>query len=295
METGPIFIGGLANSGKTELRLMLEVHPNLSLTRRTYMWTRFYQRFGDLAIHENFERCLTQMLQNKHIQALEPDVARIRSDFLQGKPTYAQLFGLIHSQYAARIGKPRWGDQLGSVERYATPIFEGYPTARMIQMVRNPRHIYEEAKARSHQRPGKVGWTMAAWLHSVRCASDNLCRFPNHYKIVTYERLMSQPEETLREVCEFIGEEYLPEMVNESRVNLQSFSQVPAAEMSMRERAFVQQQAKSELLGLGYTLETNEFSIRDRLLYLGLDWPINRAAMLAWQSRNREITPAPGA
>ena len=78
MSNGPIFIGGLSFSGKTQLRLLLGTHPNIVITRRTRMWTRFYGRFGDLSRPENFERCLEAMLRNKHICALNPDPARIR-------------------------------------------------------------------------------------------------------------------------------------------------------------------------------------------------------------------------
>lgn len=106
METGPIFIGGLANTGKTELRLMLEAHPHLCFTRRTYMWTRFYERFGDLGRPENLEKCLTAMLAHEPIRQLQPDLARIRAEFAQASPTYARLFGLFHAHHAVRMGKP---------------------------------------------------------------------------------------------------------------------------------------------------------------------------------------------
>src|SRR5262245_50478355 len=116
MNGGPIFIGGLAHSGKTELGLMLSAHPNIVLTRRTYMWTRFYNRYGDLNRSDNFERCLTAMLRHKYMQVLEPDPERIRQEFWQGPPTYTRLFALFQEHYAERVGKPRWADQLGFIE-----------------------------------------------------------------------------------------------------------------------------------------------------------------------------------
>ena len=56
VSAGPIFIGGLSFSGKTTLRLMLSSHPVIVLSRRTYMWQRFYGRYGDLRRPENLER-----------------------------------------------------------------------------------------------------------------------------------------------------------------------------------------------------------------------------------------------
>ena len=144
MSFGPIFIGGLAFSGKTQMRLMLSSHPNIAMTRRTYMWTRFFNRYGDLGHSENFERCLTALMQQKHIRVLEPDPDRIRREFWQDAPTYARLFALIHKHYAERLGKPRWGDQLGFVERFAAPIFSALPSAKMIHMIRDPRAVFEQ-------------------------------------------------------------------------------------------------------------------------------------------------------
>ena len=57
-ERGPIFIGGLSQSGKTELRLALGAHPSIELTRHTDMWDRFYGRYGNLGRPRNLDRCL---------------------------------------------------------------------------------------------------------------------------------------------------------------------------------------------------------------------------------------------
>ncbi len=290
MELGPIFLGGLANSGKTELRMILERHPRLSLTRRTYMWTRDYNRFGDLGRPENLERCLSAMLARGPIRELEPDLARIRREFAQGAPTYARLFGLFHAHYAERHGKVRWGDQLGRVERYAEPIFAGFRAARMIHMVRNPRHVHEEAMARARQRKGKVGWATAAWLESVNIGIRNLNRFPDGYLMVRYESLMSHPAETVAAICDFIGEDFLPSLLDAGAgtppLAAKSNRQTGSRSMSVRDVAFMQSYAGQTLPALGYALEPTRLSWRDRLLFLLIDWPANRAGMAAWRSAN---------
>ena len=144
MECGPIFIGGLDNSGKTALRLALSSHPNIAMTRRTYMWTRIYGRYGDLAADANLERCLAALLGLKDVRAMKPDAERLRQEFRQGEATYGRLFSLLHEQFAEQLGKPRWGEQEGRLERYADALFAAYPTARVIHMVRDPRNRYEE-------------------------------------------------------------------------------------------------------------------------------------------------------
>lgn len=286
---GPIFIGGLAYSGKTPLRLALSVHPDIALTRRTYMWNRYYNQYGDLSALQNFECCLKAMLASKGIRALDPDPERIRSEFQQGPATYARLFALFHEQHARSLGKRRWGDQLGFVERFAGPIFEAYPAARMIQMIRDPRDRCEEGMKQTRYRKGKVGWSTARWLHSAELTRRNQTQYPERYKVVRYESLMAQPEETLRDICSFLGESFMPEMVSQVATGeadgvsgSEPAGQTGARRMSNREVAFAQAYTRHHLLGFKYRLERTPLSLAERILFYLVDWPANRAGMGAW-------------
>ena len=292
METGPIFIGGLANTGRQIAPHARSASASLFHTAHLYV-ARFYERFGDLGRPENLEKCLTAMLAHEPIRQLQPDLARIRAEFAQASPTYARLFGLFHAHHAVRMGKPRWGDQLGHVEQFAAPIFDAFPTARMIHMVRNPRHVYEEAMARHRRRKGKVGWTTADWLSSVGAGKENLARFAGRYKMVRYEALMAQPEQTVREICHFIDEDYHPEMLAapvtnkpKNRPESRRRPPQPNARMSPGEVAFMRTYASRDLHALGYSLDGDKLSLRDWLLFLLVDWPANRAAMAAWRTAN---------
>lgn len=208
-----MFIGGLAFSGKTPLRIALSLHPRLELTRRTAMWTKYHGVFGDLADPNNLDRCLNRMLADPAIRALRPDKADILERFGAGAPTYARLFAAIHQQHAERTGKARWGDQMGMLEQHADRVLSWYPTARMIHMIRDPRRRFAAASGRHRQLPGKLGWETARWRHSAELAMRNHARFPDRYRVVRYEQLCAMPEATLREVCAFLGEEYEPAMV----------------------------------------------------------------------------------
>ena len=123
MDHGPIFIGGLERSGTSLIYALLASHPNIAMTRRTNLWTYFYNQYGDLGRRDNFERCLNAMLHYKRLVVLKPDPERLRQEFWQGEPTYGRLFALLEQQYADRVGKSRWGDKSLNTERYAEPIF----------------------------------------------------------------------------------------------------------------------------------------------------------------------------
>ena len=284
IDRGPIFIGGLSLSGKTQLRIVLDAHPDISMTRRTYMWDRFYQRFGDLGRARNLDRCLSAMLATEGIQKLQPDPARIRSEFLDGRPTYARLFALFHQHHAERVGKRRWGDQLGFVERFADPIFASFPSARMIHMIRDPRVRGDSERETTRRRRGSLGWETARWLHSADLAERNREVFPDRYRVVRYEQLASRPQQTVREVCAFLEEEYVGTMTDAIRsvtFDSQGGTGGFAAQASSGERAFVEAHAGRELLAFDYPMPgptsrgNGSAPLADRRL--------DRAAMVAWR------------
>lgn len=281
MEQRPVFIGGLSHSGKTLLRRTLSVQPDLVISRKTKMWDRYYNQFGDLGDPQNFERCLAAMLQNKHIQALSPDKNRIRREFWQGVPSYARLFALFQAHHAERLGKTRWGVQLGFVERLADPIFAAFPQAKMIHMIRDPRNRHTAVKAITQHRLGKTGWVMACWLCSVSLAWRNQMRHPEQVLVVRFESLLAQPEETLRGICAFLDVPFIPEML---MVVADEETAVfpPSPLLTKQEITFTQAVARRQMLALGYHLTTLQLSLRDWLHYYLIDWPANRISMTLW-------------
>jgi Sulfotransferase family len=212
--TGPIYVGGAGRSGKTLMRWLLSSHSRLAVSRRADTWPRFYARYGNLAHPPNLERCLRAMLARPQVAALVTDPERIRSDFARGRPTYGRLFALVHEQYAASCGKPRWGDQCALIERFAEPVLAAHPDARVLHLIRDPRDRHEAVAARGTSlRPGSAGRSAASWLRSARRARRHAARWPDNYRVVRYETLVTRPEEAMREVCAFLGEDYEPGML----------------------------------------------------------------------------------
>jgi hypothetical protein len=300
----PIFIGGLDNSGKTHLRLALSSHPDIVMTRRSYMWTRVYNRYGNLSQQENFERCLKALLSRKDVRALQPDPERIRREFWQGEPTYGRLFALLHEQYAERLGKSRWGEQEAGIEQYADEIFAAYPSARMIHMLRDPRNRYDEMLRTTPPRVrlGRVGVNTSDWRQSARVAERNRQRYPENYLVLAYESLVSQPEDTLRKVCNFMGVDYVPAMLTldgaisfgdgngagysaELEIGVVEFRLDGSQALSPREVAFMQTFARKEMTERGYVAQKVRFSASEALLYYGVDWPLSLMRVLIQRIR----------
>lgn len=276
MSGGPVFVGGLSHAGKTQLRIALDAHSQIAMTRRTYMWTDFYERFGDLGLLENLDRCLAAMAADDGIRELGPDFGEIRREFVEGETTYGRLFALVHRQHAARLGKPRWGDQLGLAEAFADRIFEAYPDAVLIHMVRDPRTQRLRGGLRN---AGSLGWAVARWRFSADLAARNERMHAGRYRVVRFESLMSEPEATLQSIAAFIGEAYEPAMVEAMPIVGASG---PGSLQDRSAVAFVRRYAGSRLDALGYPADDDRATAGQGLAVVG--WPASRVAMLAWDT-----------
>lgn len=214
MKSPPIFIGGLDRSGKTTMRAYLHSHPNIAIPAvGSNMWTYFFNQYGDLKYTENFERCLQDMLKYKHVAYLDPDPERIRREFQQADPTYANLFALFLEHFASRENKPRWGVQTGLIERYTDRIISSYPGVKIIHMVRDPRDRYAGSLQLWPNGRLRAGGSVTRWFYSFSLAKRNLKKYPDRYLVIRFEDLILGTEDTLKKVCTFLGEEFFPEML----------------------------------------------------------------------------------
>jgi hypothetical protein len=284
------------------MRAFLVSHPNIAIPAvGSNMWTYFYGQYGDLGQLDNFERCLNALLHYKHVRFLQPDPERIRQEFWQGPPTYARLFALFLIHFAEREGKPRWGAQTGLIERYAPQLFAAYPGLKIIHMLRDPRDRYEASLARWPDGKGRAGGAVARWLYSTRLAEQHVQNYPGQYKIVRFESMVSQPEETLRDVCAFLGETFMPEMLSMEGALRQrdrllkgtalAPGQSPVSptyiggfrgKVPLREIAFMQLQAGRKMRAHGYEPDPLYFSSKDWLTFALSTWPNQMVRLGAW-------------
>jgi hypothetical protein len=303
---GPIIVTGPDRSGTTLLYALLGSHPDISMVRRTNMWRWFDQRFGDLAVPANLDRCLDTMLRYRRLQVLEPDREELRAAFLDGVPTYGRLFDLFHRQHADRRGKRRWADKSLHTELHADRVFAEVPDARILHMVRDPRDRYASIIRRYDQRTKGVGAAMGRWLSSQRQGQRNLARYPDRYMFVRYETLASAPEPTLRRICAFIDEDYDATMLRMGAVagtadhdGNSSFGTLEPGTIStrpigryrstltQRQIAFIQWCAKRQMRAHGYDPDTVWLDARERAAFYAVDLPLGWARLAGWTGMQR--------
>ena len=298
IERGPIFLAGIDRSGIGMLCEFLESHPSIAMTRRTNFWAFFLNRFGDLSRRDNLDRCLTAMMRYTRMQVFKSDSEQLYRSLRDEKPTYPRLFALLEEGRARSLGKVRWGDKSMNSEDYADTILTAYPGAKMIHIIRDPRDRY--ASLLTHRRVGRAGVaaSTALWLRSARLAKRNSLKYPDRYRIVRFETVLSQPEVTLRRICHFLEEEYSPAMLTVDGPPVSTTPQLDPdggptprvittasigrfhKSLSLREVAFIQQCTHREMAEYGYKLVAVPLSLSGRLLFYLADYPVNMTLML---------------
>ena len=289
-DKAPFFLAGVDRSGIGLLGELLEAHPQIAVTRRINFWSFYYRRYGDLRDPANLDRCLAAMMRYTRISRLQPDADRLKVDFREraADDGYAGLFALLQEQNMHRLGKSRWADKSLNAEGQAEIILNAFPTARMIHILRDPRDRYISQLTHRGARRGKVGGAAALWLWSARLAERNRQAFPGRYKIVRYEDLVAAPELFLKELCDFIGEEYSPEMLlanvagsdapEPRQIWTHSVGRYRQA-MSAAEIGFMQWSLGRRMLNHGYRLDDQRRSFAVRLKNAAVDYPFNLALM----------------
>lgn len=193
---GPIFVGGMFKSGTSLLRALLGQHPNIASGLESYWfdidWTDhnsddWQRRIQTLAQLYEFPEAEVVAL-----ATTRPDVGAFLTDFM--------------SKVAAREGKPRWAEKTPGNIIHAERIFELWPDARLIHILRDPRDIYASlVEAQKWSSPEAFG---SRWCAMIGAAERFKANHPDDPRFleIRYEALTLHPVDTMREVIAFIGE-----------------------------------------------------------------------------------------
>lgn len=179
----PIFLVGCQRSGTTMLRLVLDSHSNISCGPETRFLTDLERIVG-----RDWER-----------------LARFGFTQEEWLARIADFFGGIHREYARRRGKSRWADK---TPRYAMSldfITRVFPDAQIVHLIRDGRDVVV-----SHRK--RFGYWSAVkcvvkWPRYIRAARAVGRSLPaGRYFELRYEETVANPEATLRELFDFLGE-----------------------------------------------------------------------------------------
>ncbi|MBM7557454.1 sulfotransferase family protein [Halanaerobacter jeridensis] len=245
-----IFVSGMVRSGTTLISRAIDAHSQLAVPTDPYF--AFFREFrneiykdyidcfdDDKALNDHFfdsnlepkhkisNTALNHEIKNQDLQKIKekiidfaepnsplviPYVRKIEAS------TYKELFSEM-----MKVVDKAYGDQdtnmLGFkqtwVEEFVTPLLNTFPKMKVVQIIRDPRAVMAsrtKTTQLTHNYP--LLFMIKHWRKSFAYALYNSYHNSDNFKLVKYENLTSKPEETMKDICDFINIDYEEKMIN---------------------------------------------------------------------------------
>jgi len=207
-EESPIFVIGTSRSGTTLLRMMLCAHPRIYLTHEAsfYLWESNFplKRRGAEACAEHYVRSFSfrwlRLDPRPLLRALPRPMTRAD---LRG------LYTAVMREKAAQYGKVRFGDKTPNHSGHLARIFEDYPDARAVRIVRDPRGVVRSLGRMPWCSPSLVACALLAEAERRQTAP-----FRDRILEIRLEDLLSEPRATMEQVLEHVGEPWSDQVLD---------------------------------------------------------------------------------
>lgn len=205
--TQPIFIIGAPRSGTTLLTTMLNAHPDIFMANEAKIFVRLLPHMDKYPspINKKTADSILKQLETQELHYLRPlpaanEVLRTDMDM-----TLTMFLRSLFETLAEREGKKRWGEKTAVAYRQLNLISKSFPDAILLAVERDP---YKMAASYIKINPkwGAMG-AVIHWLDFKRAIARKVSP-ESKILIITYENLVTNPESTLQEVCNHIGEKF---------------------------------------------------------------------------------------
>ena len=188
---------------------MLDAHPDLAIPPETHFLQDLLGdgKAGAITRKQLFDAATGHFVwPDFHLSA---DAYRAELDAME---PFDPADGLrcFYSMYAARFGKPRWGDKTPPYGFIMQPIHTLLPEAHFIHVIRDGRDAALSHKSTYFWRYADFEEHATEWRDRIREFREQGEACP--YIEIRYEDLVEEPFAVLRGVCEFIELPYRSEM-----------------------------------------------------------------------------------
>jgi len=207
MSQAPFFIVGCGRSGTSLLRNLLNSHLEVAIPLESLFIVDYLRAEGlhDLA-------ALQELLLG------EPEISEWglklkRQDFV-GAPTLSATIDRLHMLYAQSQGKKHWGQKTPRFIRNLDLIGASFPEAKFIHMIRDPRAVVNSL-IRSDVHRSNPYHGAQRWKMDVSEGRDYESRHPDRMISIKYEKLVTQSDDVLKNICGFLNLEFQSDLVGQ--------------------------------------------------------------------------------
>jgi hypothetical protein len=110
-----------------------------------------------------------------------------------------------------------WVEKTPQNEFYSDRIFELWPDAKCIHIIRDPRDNYVSYKRKHPEWNAKI--FVWSWMRSTRTGMENQGRFGrDRYYLIYFEELLRDPEKVTRQMADFLNINWDESLLSPTRV-----------------------------------------------------------------------------
>ncbi len=211
----PFFVG-CGRSGTTLVRAIFSSHPELVIPPESHFLGRMVEHENAYNSPAGFstDRFLSDLYARPWLSRWELEEEIVKQAIRSNPPTdLPDAVRLVFSLYAQMSGKPRYGDKTPRYVLYLPQLANLFPEARFVHIIRDGRDVtlslLEKDWGANNVIEGALFWKQR--VEAGREAGRSLG--PDRYREIRYERLMDDPEDIVRSVCEFIELPFDPVML----------------------------------------------------------------------------------
>ncbi len=200
----PFFILGAPRTGTTLLRRILNAHPVVAIPPEAlFVYDFLTAKHVPLETRKRM-LCGDPALRSWDLRLTEEDLAPCE--------TMGACLDRLHQKYAESEGKSAWGHKTPGLVLHTNLLSEAFPRARFLHTVRDPRAVANSLKRSSAHRLN-VLYGAARYARDTRIGLDLERREPERARRVRFEDLVTRPLESVTGVCEWLGIDFDPAML----------------------------------------------------------------------------------
>lgn len=217
----PVFMIGSERSGTTLVMAMVGKLPRIAVPEVAWYYPRFrpyLHTYGDLGNSRNLRTLAEEMVFGLKSPFFDMPVnpATIVDEILgmTREPSFAGIYCAMFEKYAQTMNKPRWGEKTPHNLFFVGDILEDFPNAQFVFVQRDGRDSSAEY-IRSAFGPTNIFCAAEIWKlcqDAVKPWREKLSA--SQWHDVRYEDLAVKPESVLQQLCQFLGEDYTPDMMD---------------------------------------------------------------------------------
>lgn len=215
-QNSPFFIFGCPRSGTSLLSTMLGTHPNLAIPYESHLYNGIYpamKQYVNLRSPRTRALLVAEILRTEHIQRWTPAPSLTKTlETITRHDFHGIVEGLLRA-WASSQGKSRWGEKTPQHTLCWRTILPEFARVQVIHLIRDGRDVALSYK-KAFFGPKHVYPLACRWQRYLAAAEGARAFLGEKaFLQVRYEDLLATPEQELRRICAFLGEDFSPLML----------------------------------------------------------------------------------